>query len=69
MRGSVRVVAVEDEALVHTHDPAALSQVVVEEQQVLGHTLQGQRQGQQQRQPRRRLRSRPKLPSPAPRVR
>lgn len=40
MCGRVRVVAVEEEALVHSYDPAALPEVVVEEEQVLGHTLQ-----------------------------
>lgn len=38
MCGRVRVVAVEEEALVHSYDPAALPEVVVEEEQVLGHT-------------------------------
>lgn len=38
--GRAGVVAVEEEALVHTDDPAALPQVLVEEQQVLRDTLQ-----------------------------
>lgn len=43
MGGGVWEVAVEEEALVHADDPAALPEVVVEEQQVLGHTLQGRK--------------------------
>lgn len=42
--GCIRVVAVEEKALVHADDPAALSEVVVEEEQVLGHTLWGTRE-------------------------
>lgn len=38
--GRTGVVAVEEQALIHADDPAALPQVVVEEEQVLGHTLQ-----------------------------
>lgn len=38
--GRLRVVAVDEEALVHSDDPAALPEVAVEEEQVLGHTLQ-----------------------------
>lgn len=40
MCGRLRVVAVDEEALVHSDDPAALPEVAVEEEQVLGHTLQ-----------------------------
>ena len=40
MCGCAGVVAVEKEALVHADNPATLSEVVVEEQQVLGHALQ-----------------------------
>ena len=38
--GRAGVVAVQEEALVHTDDPAALPQVLIEEQQVLRDTLQ-----------------------------
>lgn len=39
MCGRTGVVAVQEQALVHADDPAALPQVVIEEEQVLGHTL------------------------------
>lgn len=42
MCGRAGEAAVEQEALVHADDPAALSEVVVEEEQVLRHTLQGE---------------------------
>ena len=41
--GRAGVVAVEEEALVHADEPAALPQVFVEEQQVLGDTLRDER--------------------------
>lgn len=41
VRGCAGVVAVEEQALVHPSDAAALPEVVVEEQQVLGHALRG----------------------------
>lgn len=41
--GRAGVVAVEKQALVHADEPAALPQVFVEEQQVLGDTLRDER--------------------------
>lgn len=43
MRGGAGVVAVEEQALVHPSDATALPEVVVEEQQVLGHALRERR--------------------------